>query len=96
MTRPISLLLGVLCIAVTADLAIASGAHRFNLDQKWAREQEAQEKLDQRFKELDKEAAKFVRKLERKEAVATVALIPDKNLKKRMSVLRDERRAVIW
>jgi hypothetical protein len=65
MTRLISLLLGVFCIAATADLAFARGAHRFNLDQKWAREQEAQEKLDQRFKELDKEAAKFLKKIER-------------------------------
>jgi len=56
--------LTVLVIAVSFDLALAGGNHWSALDRKWKRITTWQEKEEMRFKTLDAEAARLLKKIE--------------------------------
>jgi len=64
MKRTIVTALTVLVIAVSFDLALAGGNHRFALDRKWKRITTWQEKEEKRFKTLEAESARLLKKIE--------------------------------
>jgi len=64
MKRTIVTALTVLVIAMSFDSVLAGGNHRFALDRKWKRITAWQENEEKRFKTLDTESARLLKKIE--------------------------------
>ncbi|MBI4966277.1 MAG: hypothetical protein HY913_23565 [Desulfomonile tiedjei] len=64
MGRLIATLAIALTVAVWFDSALAAGNHRFELDRKAKQVQTWQEAQDKRFKALEAESTKFLKKIE--------------------------------
>jgi hypothetical protein len=60
----ITLLLAMWALSAPVGSAFAGGSNRFALDQKWKRVQQWKKEEDQRFKALESEAARMLKKID--------------------------------